>query len=95
MKSRLSKCIKILYTIKNQIFLVCCLEVSIIGTYSETEKRVYEVEDIQEILKIGRTKVYSFIQEAYKQQKPFKVIKIGNIYRIPKASFDRWLDEDN
>lgn len=59
------------------------------------EKRVYEVEDIQEILKIGRTKAYSFIQEVYKNQKPFKVIKIGNIYRIPKASFDYWLDESN
>ncbi|WP_283681001.1 helix-turn-helix domain-containing protein [Parablautia sp. Marseille-Q6255] len=59
------------------------------------EKRVYEVEDIQEILNIGRTKAYAFIQEVYHEQKPFKVIKIGNIYRIPKASFDRWLDECN
>lgn len=57
------------------------------------EKRVYEVEDVQEILNIGRTKAYAFIQEVYKEQKPFKVIKIGNIYRIPKVSFDRWLDE--
>lgn len=60
---------------------------------SFNEKRVYEVEDIQEILNIGRTKAYAFIQEVYKKQKPFKVIKIGNIYRIPKNSFDRWLDE--
>jgi len=65
-----------------------------IGTHSE-EKRVYEVEDVQEILNIGRTKAYAFIQEVYVKQKPFKVIKIGNIYRIPKASFDRWLDEGN
>lgn len=57
------------------------------------EKRVYEVEDIQEILNIGRTKAYAFIQEVYKKQVPFKVIKIGNIYRIPKTSFDHWLDE--
>ena len=65
-----------------------------IGTHSE-EKRVYEVEDIQEILNIGRTKAYAFIQEVYVKQKPFKVIKIGNIYRIPKSSFDHWLDEGN
>lgn len=57
------------------------------------EKRVYEVEDIQEILNIGRTKAYAFVQEAYKKQKPFKVIKIGNIYRISKASFDHWLED--
>lgn len=62
--------------------------------YSE-EKRVYEVEDVQEILNIGRTKAYAFIQEVYTKQEPFKVIKIGNIYRIPKISFDRWLDEGN
>lgn len=61
---------------------------------NSTEKRVYEVEDIQEILNIGRTKVYAFIQEVYKTQKPFKVIKIGNVYRIPKVSFDRWLDDE-
>lgn len=60
---------------------------------SFNNKRVYEVEDIQEILNIGRTKAYTFIQEVYKEQKPFKVIKIGNIYRIPKNSFDHWLDE--
>lgn len=65
-----------------------------IGTHSE-EKRVYEVEDIQEILNIGRTKAYAFIQEVYVKQKPFKVIKIGNIYLIPKSSFDHWLDEGN
>lgn len=62
---------------------------------NHNEKRVYEVEDIQEILNIGRTKAYDFIQEVYKEQKPFKVIKIGNIYRIPKISFDRWLEDCN
>lgn len=62
---------------------------------NRNEKRVYEVEDIQEILNIGRTKAYDFIQEVYKEQKPFKVIKIGNIYRIPKISFDRWLEDCN
>ena len=49
----------------------------------------------EEILNIGRTKAYAFIQEVYTKQEPFKVIKIGNIYRIPKISFDRWLDEGN
>ena len=67
----------------------------LIGNSTDKEKRVYEVEDIQEILNIGRTKVYAFIQETYKTQKPFKVIKIGNVYRIPKVSFDRWLNDEN
>ena len=67
----------------------------LIENSTDKEKRVYEVEDIQEILNIGRTKVYAFIQETYKTQKPFKVIKIGNVYRIPKDSFDRWLNDEN
>ena len=66
----------------------------IIAAHTGDEKRVYEVEEIQEILHIGRTKVYEFIKAVYREQKPFKVIKIGNIYRIPKTSFDKWLDED-
>ena len=56
------------------------------------EKKVYEVEEIQEILGISRTKVYDYIREVYKNQKPFIVIKIGNLYRIPKMPFDNWLD---
>lgn len=65
-----------------------------IGHNYEEDKRVYEVEEIQAILNISRTKVYQFIKKVYKDQRPFKVIKIGNIYRIPKSSFDHWLDEE-
>lgn len=62
-------------------------------TQIDNEKRVYEVEEIQEILNVGRTKIYEFIKKVHKEQQPFKVIKIGNLYRIPKKSFDQWLDE--
>lgn len=55
-------------------------------------KKVYEVEDVQKILGISRTSVYEFIKETYKNQKPFKVLKIGNLYRIPKSSFDKWIN---
>lgn len=56
------------------------------------DKKVYEVEDIQKILGISRTSVYEFIKETYKNQKPFKVLKIGNLYRIPKHAFDKWIN---
>lgn len=59
---------------------------------SKNEKKVYEVEEIQEILGISRTKVYEYIKEVYKNQKPFMVIKIGSLYRIPKIPFDKWLE---
>lgn len=61
---------------------------------NETTKKVYEVEEIREILGVSKTCIYDFIRKTYESQKPFKVIKIGNLYRIPKASFDKWVDGD-
>ena len=57
----------------------------------EMEKKVYTVRDITQILGISRTKGYEFIQKMYELQK-FRVIKIGTSYRIPKESFDAWLN---
>lgn len=59
---------------------------------NNSNKKVYEVDEIREILGVGRTKMYDYIKEVYKTQTPFKVIRIGNVYRIPKASFDKWID---
>lgn len=56
------------------------------------EKKFYEVEEIQSILKIGRTNAYAFIREVYIKQEPFRVIKIGRLYRIHKTSFDQWIN---
>ncbi|MCD8326538.1 MAG: helix-turn-helix domain-containing protein [Lachnospiraceae bacterium] len=54
-------------------------------------KQLYDVEDVQRILQVGRTTAYQFVREAYKNQKPFKVIKIGRVYRIPRQKFDEWV----
>lgn len=56
------------------------------------EQLIYEVIDVQKILGLGRTKTYEFIQEVYKNKTPFKVVKIGRIYKISKKSFDNWLN---
>ena len=56
------------------------------------QTKVYDAEDIQQILGLGRSKTYEFLGEVNKKQKPFRVIKIGRIYRIPKDSFDKWID---
>lgn len=58
----------------------------------EVERKVYGAEDLQKILGIGRSKIYVFLNEVYKNKEPFRVIKIGKNYRIPKESFDRWLN---
>ena len=49
----------------------------------DISKKVYDAEDIQKLLGIGRTKAYEFLDEVYKKQEPFRVIKIGKVYRIP------------
>ena len=39
----------------------------------------------------GESKTYEFLDEVFQKQEPFRVIKIGKLYRIPCALFDRWL----
>ena len=60
----------------------------------EENKKVYEAEDIQKILKIGENKVYDFLEDVYSNTNFFKVIKIGKLYRVPKKSFDDWLNNE-
>ena len=42
------------------------------------------------ILKIGRNSAYSLMKNS-----PFPIIKIGKNIRIPKESFDNWLNSIN
>lgn len=58
-------------------------------------KQVYSISEIQKLLGLERTKTYNFLDEVYKKQEPFRVIKIGKLYRIPKDSFDKWLNSSN
>jgi excisionase family DNA binding protein len=45
------------------------------------------VDDIMEILDIGRSTAYLLVKRNL-----FRSMKIGNQIRISKASFDSWLD---
>jgi len=56
-------------------------------TPSIPEKRTYKVEEIAEILSIGRSSAYDLIHQGL-----FKTVKIGTAIRISKKSFDEWLD---
>ena len=56
------------------------------------EKKVYSASEVQKILGLGRNILYNYLDEVYKKQTPFRVIKIGKIYKIPKTSFDSWLN---
>ena len=57
------------------------------GTQDIPQKRTYRVEDIAEILDIGRSSAYDLMRQGH-----FKTVKIGTAIRISKKSFDEWLD---
>ena len=51
------------------------------------EKRCYTVMDLRRILGVSRPTVYELLK-----RKEFRWILIAGKYRIPKKSFDEWLD---
>ena len=58
------------------------------GTKKETpERRTYTVDDIAQILGIGRTSAYILVKEGH-----FKIVRIGNAIRISKRSFDKYME---
>ena len=50
------------------------------------EDQVYTIEEIREILNIGKNAAYSLLAHHY-----FQTIRIGKSIRISKKSFDEWL----
>ncbi len=58
----------------------------------EKDTKVYLASDIQKALSLGRSKTYEFLEEVYKKQEPFRVIKVGKLVRVPQQSFDEWLN---
>ena len=67
-------------------------ELSLQNQFKETEQ-VYLAADIQEKLHLGRSKTYEFLEEIYNlDSPPFRVLKIGRLYRVPRRSFDDWLN---
>lgn len=57
----------------------------------DSELLFYDVVDIQKMLGLGRSTTYTWIQAIFKVQQPFKVVKVGKLYKIPKKSFDTWI----
>lgn len=53
------------------------------------EKRTYTVQEIMEILDIGKNAAYQLVNEG-----KFKSVRIGSSIRISKESFDKWLNEN-
>ena len=51
------------------------------------ECRAYTVSDIARILGVSKARAYRLVQEEL-----FKSVRIGSAIRIPKQSFDEWLE---
>lgn len=54
------------------------------------ERRTYMVEEVADILGIGRSSAYNLVKEGH-----FKTVRIGTSIRVSKKSFDEWLDKQN
>lgn len=51
------------------------------------QNRTYTVDDIAAILGIGRSSAYKLAKSG-----AFKIIRIGNMIRISRQSFEDWLE---
>lgn len=60
---------------------------AIAGSNIDCGKRVYTVEEIMDILDIGKNTAYALVNSGV-----FHFVKVGGHYRISKKSFDKWLD---
>ena len=56
-------------------------------TYTVNEVAHSTFNDVARILGVSRTQAYRLVQEGL-----FKSVRIGNAIRIPKRSFDKWLE---
>lgn len=57
------------------------------NTAMQTRKRIYTVEEIQDILGVSTTSAYSLVKSGM-----FHIVKVGGQYRVSKKSFDAWLE---
>lgn len=53
-----------------------------------SEPILLTVEDVQEQIQLGRTKVYELIRDGV-----LPVLRIGRAVRIRREALERWLDE--
>lgn len=52
---------------------------------------VLTVKEVQSILRLSKNKAYELIADS---NCPFRVIKIGHVYRVPADTFWLWLEHE-
>ncbi|MBQ7689347.1 MAG: helix-turn-helix domain-containing protein [Clostridia bacterium] len=53
------------------------------------DKKTYTVDEIQDILSLGKNTAYRLANSGQ-----FKTVRVGSAIRISKKSFDEWLDQN-
>jgi DNA binding domain, excisionase family len=57
---------------------------------ANVEKKTYTVEEVMNMLTIGRSKAYELCNSGH-----FTIIRVGRVIRVNKSSFDDWLNNVN
>lgn len=57
----------------------------VVGGQVLTGCRTYSVEDVQEMLGIGRSSAYALVNKGV-----FRSVRLGGVIRISRRSFDEW-----
>ena len=62
---------------------------------NKTKSLFYSAEEVIDMLGLGKTKGYAYLDKVMVAGKPFAVIRVDKLFRIPKESFDSWIKQIN
>jgi len=62
---------------------------------NKTKSLSYSAEEVIDMLGLGKTKGYAYLDKVMAAGKPFAVIRVDKLFRIPKESFDLWIKQIN
>ena len=62
---------------------------------NKTKSLFYSAEEVIDMLGLGKTKGYDYLDKVMAAGKPFAVIRVDKLFRIPKESFDSWIKQIN
>lgn len=52
----------------------------------------YSANQVFSMVGIQKTKGYTWLEQIRQAGEPFKVIRIDKLYKIPRKSFDSWIE---
>jgi len=58
------------------------------------ERLTLRVDEVAQLLDIGRSAAYALAQKALTTGTPFTAIRVGSSIRIPRRSFEKYLEEN-